>query len=167
MQSLNKYKFSKLSLERLSTCHILLQNLMKYVMEQQIMDFSILCGHRGKEAQNEAVREGHSLLCYPHGRHNNVPSLAVDIAAYPIDNFNHSNTVRTRRLACLVKRTAKLKKIPVFWGGDWTHFVDIYHFQLPEFYANEYAAKDSLHTQDLNKKADAVLKRGDKLLKRD
>ena len=129
-----KYKFSKLSLERLASCHYKLQALMHGVMGQQIMDFSILCGHRGKEAQNEAVRKKRSLLCWPHGRHNSTPSLAVDIAAYPIRDFDSINTSETINLAHIVKRTAKLKSIPVFWGGDWTHFRDIYHFQLPEFY---------------------------------
>ena len=132
-----KYKFSKISLERLNTCHRLLQILMHSVMGQQIMDFSILCGFRDKKDQNDAVREGRSLLCWPHGRHNHKPSLAVDIAAYPIDDFNNTNTRRTIVLANLVKRTAQLKKIPVFWGGDWTHFKDVYHFQLPEFYKDK------------------------------
>ena len=131
-----KYKFSTISMERLDTCHRQLKKLIMLVMAEQVMDFSVLCGHRGKVAQNEAVRKGRSLLCYPHGRHNKLPSLAVDIAAYPIDNFNNDNTVRTKQLSVVVKRVARANKIPVFWGGDWTHFVDIYHYQLPAFYAN-------------------------------
>ena len=128
------YKFSKISLTRLGSCHPELQRLMKAVMADQQMDFSVLCGHRGKAAQNEAVRKGRSLLCYPHGRHNKIPSLAVDVAAYPINDFNADNTKRTEVLATHIKAKASQLKIPVFWGGDWTHFVDIYHWQLPSFY---------------------------------
>lgn len=135
------YSFSSISLERLNTCHIELQRLMHAVMNLQEIDFSILCGFRDKHDQDEAVREGHSMLCWPHGRHNHEPSLAVDIAAYPIDDFNKDNTSRTIMLAKSVLGVATKLEIPVFWGGHWTHFQDIYHFQLPESYAKPEQAK--------------------------
>ena len=135
-QKKDAYHFSKTSLERLGTCHVELQRLMHAVMNEQAMDFSILCGFRDMHDQNEAVKRGASKLCWPHGRHNHMPSLAVDIAAYPIDNFSQDNTHRTKVLAALVQQKAKQLEIPVFWGGHWTHLDDIYHFQLPESYAN-------------------------------
>ena len=131
------YHFSNLSLSRLSTCHVELQRLMHAVMNEQRMDFSILCGFRNKHDQNDAVKRGTSKLCWPHGRHNHDPSLAVDVCAYPIDNFNQCNTARTMVLATLIQQKAKELKIPVYWGGHWTHLNDIYHFQLPESYATE------------------------------
>ena len=130
------YKFSKLSLERLGTCHAQLQRLMNAVMLEQKMDFSVLCGFRNKADQDGAVARGTSELCWPHGRHNHKPSLAVDVIAYPICNFDVDNTIRTKRLAKLVLRKAKQLQIPVYWGGYWSHLDDIYHFQLPEHYKN-------------------------------
>ena len=128
------YKFSKLSLERLSTCHSDLQRLMNSVMLDQVMDFSILCGFRNKDDQDAAVARGNSELCWPHGRHNHKPSLAVDVAAFPITNFDTDNTIRTKRLARSILKKARHLQIPVFWGGHWSHLNDIYHFQLPDHY---------------------------------
>ena len=139
-----------LSLKRLGTCHFELQRLMHAVMNEQIMDFSILCGFRDKHDQNEAVKRGNSKLCWPHGRHNHLPSLAVDIAAYPIDKFNKDNTERTIALSKIVLKKAKELKIPVFWGGHWTHLDDIYHFQLPEYYKDvNNVSKDDVENVDV------------------
>ena len=110
---------------------------MHSVMAYQIMDFSILCGYRDEAEQNLDVKLGRSELCWPHGRHNHKPSLAVDIAAYPIDDFDRANTWRTKQLAKIVLKTASKLRIPVYWGGHWTHFKDVYHYQLPESYASK------------------------------
>ena len=117
---------------------------MHAVMNEQLMDFSILCGFRDKKDQNNAVKRGTSKLCWPHGRHNHMPSLAVDIAAYPIDEFSKENTDRTIMLATIVLQKAKDLKIPIFWGGHWTHLNDIYHFQLPSFYEKEAVQVESM-----------------------
>ena len=143
------YHFSKLSITRLSTCHVELQRLMHAVMNKQAMDFSVLCGFRDKHDQNLAVKRGHSKLCWPYGRHNHLPSLAVDVAAYPINNFDKENTQRTKVLAALIEATARELKIPVFWGGHWTHLDDIYHFQLPEHYAETKSEKEQPQTMPI------------------
>ena len=150
-QKKDVYHFSRLSLERLGTCHVELQRLMHAVMNEQRMDFSILCGYRDEVDQNKAVKQGHSKLCWPHGRHNHNPSLAVDIAAYPIDDFNQDNTHRTKILAAIVQQKAKQLEIPVFWGGHWTHLDDIYHFQLPESYAKPVHWVRPVITRNKNK----------------
>ena len=130
------YKFSELSLQRLYSCHPELQRLMHTVMAEQYMDFSVLCGFRDREDQNNDVKRGTSKLCWPHGRHNHRPSLAVDVCAYPVNDFNQDNTDRTIQLSKYVLSVAEKLEIPVFWGGHWSHFKDIYHYQLPEIYAN-------------------------------
>jgi peptidoglycan L-alanyl-D-glutamate endopeptidase CwlK len=48
-------------------------------------DCTILEGHRGKEAQNEAVRTGKSKVRWPNGNHNKSPALAVDVAPWPVN----------------------------------------------------------------------------------
>ena len=54
----NKFKFSKMSIEHLNTCAPLLRALMIYSFATSDIDFSILCGHRGKDEQNAAYRDG-------------------------------------------------------------------------------------------------------------
>lgn len=48
-------------------------------------DFSILEGHRGEAEQNKAYALGNSQKRWPQSMHNRTPSLAMDVAPYPID----------------------------------------------------------------------------------
>jgi peptidoglycan L-alanyl-D-glutamate endopeptidase CwlK len=49
----------------------------------------VLCGHRGQEAQDTAFKQGASKLKWPNSKHNKTPSLAVDIAPYPVNWQDH------------------------------------------------------------------------------
>lgn len=126
-------KFSEKSLERLRTCDPRLQALFAQVI--QIVDCVILEGHRGEEAQNRAVREGKSQLPYPRGKHNHVPSRAVDAAPYPID---WADSARFYHFAGIVRGVAAQMKIPIRYGGDWDgdfnvteeRFRDLVHFEV-------------------------------------
>lgn len=84
----------KQSLERLMTCHDDLQLLILDVAQRinagelfvaGIRDITVLCGYRGQLEQNRAFIDGKSKLDWPHSKHNKTPSLAVDIAPFPID----------------------------------------------------------------------------------
>lgn len=72
--------FSENSLKELKTCHTKLQELLKEAINE--FNFSVIEGHRGEERQNRLYREGKSKLRYPDSKHNDEPSLAVDIAPY-------------------------------------------------------------------------------------
>ena len=115
-------KFSKISKERLSTCDSRLQEIMNELIE--FYDFSVLCGHRGKEAQEEAVAKGTRSLHWPNSKHNTVPSLAIDIAPYPID---WENIERFKYLGSLVFKIAVRKGITLRWGASWG---DYPHFEI-------------------------------------
>lgn len=84
-------KFSKISEERLNTCHPLLQTLMREVIKTY--DCAILCGHRNKEDQDKAFEGGFSKVKFPNGKHNSMPSLAVDVAPNPIDWSNREKFI--------------------------------------------------------------------------
>ena len=72
------FKFSTRSNTALDTAHPSLGRVFRKVILSR--DCTILIGHREKEAQNEAVRTGHSTKLWPTGKHNRKPSLAVDAA---------------------------------------------------------------------------------------
>ena len=116
-------KFGKRSRERLETCHSDLQVLFNHVIED--IDCSVLCGHRGEADQNKAVAEGRSKALYPHGRHNADPSLACDVAPYPID---WDDLHRFYYFSGFVLATAKVLKDlgeithDIRWGGNWRGF---------------------------------------------
>ncbi len=120
-----KNKFSESSQEKLSTCHPFLQEVCNELIKH--VDFTVLCGYRDKIAQDEAFTKGASKFKFPNSKHNISPSLAVDLAPYPIDWNDH---VKFANLAKLFKQIAEHKGIHVVWGGDWKEFKDLVHFQL-------------------------------------
>jgi len=118
-------KFSRVSCEKLATCHPDIQQLMHEVIKS--VDIIILCGHRGEAEQNAAFANHTSQLRWPQGKHNKTPSMAVDIAPYPL-NWDDSKTFRA--LGEVVKRIALSMDIPIKWGGDWKSFKDLPHYEL-------------------------------------
>ena len=120
--------FGKLSLERLATCDQRLQLIANAAI--LITDFSVSCGYRGEQAQNEAYAAGHSRLRYPQSRHNRSPSQAMDLIPWPVD---WGNIGRFKALAKIVKKTAADMNIPLDWGGDWLTFKDYPHYELRNY----------------------------------
>lgn len=123
--------FSARSRANLETCHEDLQRLFGEVIKHY--DCTILCGHRGEEEQNEAFRQGRSQLQFPQSKHNSLPSIAVDVAPYPIDWDNRS---RFYHFGGLVLGISIGMGIPIRWGGDWdmdTDLNDQSFFDLPHF----------------------------------
>lgn len=126
--------FSKGSLAKLRTCDKRLQDLMNECIKET--DFSVLCGTRGKKEQDAAYAAKLTKLRYPYSKHNSNPSLAVDIAPYPID---WNDVQRFKDLAKVVLRKAKEMGIKIRWGGDWScdgieneTFVDLPHYEIRE-----------------------------------
>jgi len=125
--------FNKLSGDRLATCHPDLQEVCNEGIK--FLDFTILCGHRTEDEQEDAVRRGASTQHWPNSKHNSMPSLAVDIAPYPVD---WADTARFARLIGYLERIAWEKAIEVRWGGDWNQnfrtkdekLVDMPHLEL-------------------------------------
>ena len=141
------FYFGKTSKERLETCHddlkIICNQAIKYI------NFSILEGHRSLEKQQEYYRQGKSKLdgIILKSKHQAYPSLAVDIAPYPIDFKQEAKSKArfyflagimfavTQELLAQKKITHKLR-----WGGDWNGnvefhdqtFDDLPHFELVE-----------------------------------
>jgi peptidoglycan LD-endopeptidase CwlK len=133
-------QFSPLSLSRLSTCHPDLQNLFLEVIKY--FDCTILVGHRGEEDQNKAFAEKKTKLKFPHSKHNSMPSMAVDVAPFPIPKWSSLNDfvyfggyvhAMADKLFDEKKMSRKLR-----YGGDWNRsdrvsddsFQDLVHFEL-------------------------------------
>lgn len=95
-------------------------------------DFTVVCGHRDKAAQEKALREGKSKLGWPKSRHNSLPSRAVDLAPYcnKIKGIPWDDVTEFKVMATHVKHAAGKLGIGIEWGGDWGTFRDLPHFQL-------------------------------------
>jgi hypothetical protein len=107
-------KFSQLSAKRLQDCTQEVQHLCKEVIRSK--DFTIICGFRNKEEQNEAFRLRRSTKQWPDSKHNTFPSPAVDVAPYPVD---WNDKARFARLFGYMERVAEELGYRVVWGADW------------------------------------------------
>ena len=118
-------KFSKTSKEKLVTCHRDLQRLCNELIEYT--DFTVICGHRTEEEQEEVYENGYSMVPYPMSKHNRFPSIAVDIAPYPID---WENVERWTIFVDMVKMLADKLGINIKCGRDFKSFKDYPHIEL-------------------------------------
>ena len=88
-----------------------------------IVDFTVLCGHRGGVEQEKLYSDGRSKLRYPDSLHNDTPSKAVDIAPWPIPADwgarEPKELARFYHLMGVIKAVAHYEGIKVRLGGDW------------------------------------------------
>jgi len=132
--------FGKTSIERLLTCHAVLQDLMKRVVARR--DCMIACGHRNEEDQNEAFDKGFSKLRFPQSKHNKFPSRAVDVVPWP-EKWDDKEAFID--LALIIREEwDKMENedkngFKLRWGGNWDiagchpleyDFIDLPHWEL-------------------------------------
>ena len=134
-------RFSQISRDRLRTCHRDLQVLFEFVIMNY--DCTIVCGHRGEVAQNQAFAEGNSEKQWPNSKHNSFPSNAVDAAPYETSGIDRGKTQsayfagRVMGVAVELKRQGLISH-DIRCGIDWdrdndvddTKFWDACHFEI-------------------------------------
>jgi peptidoglycan L-alanyl-D-glutamate endopeptidase CwlK len=131
-------KFGYSSLRQLETCDPRLQRLFNEVIKY--WDCTILEGHRSQTRQDELYARGRTapgdiVTWVRTGKHNMVPSLAVDVTPYPIDWNNHDRLVA---FAGFVLGISKMLDLKIRWGGDWNRNLnpedekspDLPHFEI-------------------------------------
>lgn len=132
-------RFSARSIAALATCDERLQRIACAAIQH--VDFSILEGHRGKEAQDAAFHAGNSKVRWPYGNHNKRPSRAFDFAPWPIDWGEKPTAVaRFAFVAGVMHVEARRLGIKIRFGWDWTRnldprderFLDWPHVELDE-----------------------------------
>lgn len=131
--------FSQRSREQLATCDPRLQRIASEAI--QLTDFTVLEGHRDEAAQERAYAKGLSKVRWPHGKHNEVPSRAMDIAPFPIDWSEKATALaRFAFLSGVIHACARKLGIKVRFGWDWNRdldprndaFLDWPHVELDE-----------------------------------
>lgn len=126
-------KFSEASKKRLATCHPDLQKIFNLVIKN--VDCTVTEGYRSDEDQEEAYKKGNSTLRAGQSKHNQMPALAVDVVAYPIQ---WESSKRNYHFAGYVKGIADALGIKIRCGADWDGdndlddqtFNDLVHFEL-------------------------------------
>jgi peptidoglycan L-alanyl-D-glutamate endopeptidase CwlK len=91
-----------------------------------------LCGHRGREEQEQAFATHRSKSHYGQSRHNYTPSLAVDVMPwYPDEpHVRWGELQELREFANFVMGAAAGMGIQIRWGGTFTNFFDGPHYEL-------------------------------------
>jgi peptidoglycan L-alanyl-D-glutamate endopeptidase CwlK len=102
----------------------------------EVIDITVLVGHRTQADQDEAYNTKRSQLQWPDSKHNQLPSKAIDISPYPIPkDWDPKGFIY---VAGVVKAEAHHMGLRVRWGGDWdedddltdNRFNDYVHFEL-------------------------------------
>ena len=97
------------------------------VLREVKSDFMVIWGQRGKEDQEKAFTDGKSKAHWPESPHNKEPSMAVDLAPFPID---WPDKARFILLAGMVLQEAAKQGIKVVWGGTFkSQPGDLGHFE--------------------------------------
>lgn len=136
--------FSVLDIQRLQTCDHALQDIL--IEAREIVPFMVLEGHRGQAAQEAAFAAGKSQLHWPHGKHNGVPSQAVDVAPIyfsgDVRQIDWGDLVAFGRIMGVVQAVAHKRGVKLRFGLDWDgdfrsvgrdpdeHFMDAPHIEL-------------------------------------
>lgn len=102
---------------------------------QVYQPFQVVYGIRTLVEEHEAVATGHSTTM--HSRH--LPnkkglSCAVDVAAIIKGKLSFAPGLEASVFGAIaheVMLAARVQNVPVEWGGNWNHFKDWGHFQLP------------------------------------
>ena len=126
-------RYGRRSRRNLNTCDKSLQGLFNEVIKH--FDCSVLGGFRDRDGQDTAYASGHSTKKWPDSKHNSKPSIAVDVAPYPID---WKDIERFIYFGGVVKGFAFESGLPLRWGGDWNNdtqlsdniFDDLVHFEV-------------------------------------
>lgn len=150
-------RFGKASLAQRATLApplvVLVDDVAAFVPAK--FDFSLICGFRGKAAQEQAFLDKASTKRWPDSMHNvQLPdgtpcSLAVDVAPYDADRKAPAwnDDLRIARLIGIFDARAIALQIPIRVGLDFDgdgrsrgdeRFIDAWHIELAGDIARQY-----------------------------
>lgn len=119
------FTFGARSLTRLQTCHEDLQLVAHRALAMSTIDFAIIWGLRGREAQNEAFATGASKKQWPESMHNGKPeedyrvSHAFDFAPWIGGTIPWDDAGAFYAVAAVILAAGKCERVPLRYGGDW------------------------------------------------
>ncbi len=133
-------KFGKTSTKRLNTAHPVLQELFQRVVLRR--DCSITEGFRGEAEQRYVFNVGLSKVDWPNSKHNQHPSVAVDVVPWPEKwaceaAFLELRVIIYKEWGQMIKE-GLTEGFRLRWGGDWDGdgdrtdqtFHDLPHWEL-------------------------------------
>jgi peptidoglycan L-alanyl-D-glutamate endopeptidase CwlK len=127
-------KYSRSSLNNLSTCHQDLQDLFHAVLEFGYFDLTIIEGKRSLERQKQLFNEGASKTM----KSKHLTGHAVDVGIYKNGGIDWNDKNAYYVLAGIVTAISDEIGVKVRWGGNWDKdrdfddqsFNDLVHWEL-------------------------------------
>lgn len=136
--------YSQKSKAKLNTCHPKIIRIMNRAILK--MDHTVLFGNRPEAEQFELYKKGRKLhkgkwvkvgptVTDRDGKikksmHNYVPSLAIDVAPWPID---WNDLERFEELKDVIFEAAEEEGIKIIWGADWDSDGNIAEHSLQDY----------------------------------
>jgi peptidoglycan L-alanyl-D-glutamate endopeptidase CwlK len=118
------------SLDKLKECHPDLQTLIRRVDE--VYPVQVICGFRSNEDQQKAFDEGKSKAPPGKSKHNQKPSLAVDVVPDPDRNhktISWTDLTQYEIMCFAIEQIAEDLNIKIRLGRDFS-IVDWPHVEL-------------------------------------
>ncbi len=113
------FQFGARSQAKLETVDPALRQVAELVMGWNIFDFTIVWGHRGEDAQEDAFRAGNSSKRWPDSLHNQEPSLALDFAPWVNGAIPWNDTHAFAVLGGMFVAAGEILGTSIVYGGDW------------------------------------------------
>jgi len=126
----NNFKFSKRSWEKLHDVHPKLVAVASRALLYSVVDFAVWRGIRDIETQRRYVRAGWSqTMNSKHLPQEDGYAHAVDLRPYHDGSYSWDHG-KLALIAPAMQKAADELGVKITWGGSWTSFVDMPHFQL-------------------------------------
>ena len=116
--------FFQHNINKLKTCNPQLARLV--ITISLLVPLRVVECHRNKADQNKAYKQKKSKAPWPHSKHNQTPSLAVDIIPA---RFGYRSVAAFYMVADLMKSIGAANNMKIIWGGDWK-MRDYSHFEI-------------------------------------
>lgn len=144
-------KYGEASKAKIAECDPRLQAVLNELI--QLLDNTVMVGHRGQIEQDLAFAQGRSKTPWPKSKHNSTPSLAADVAPYFSEEPHirwPSNAImrdpdaqvfaRYAYMVGLARGIAHAKGIHLRSGMDWdsdgeiadNSFMDLPHLEISD-----------------------------------
>ena len=128
--------FGRASRTNLRTVEFQGQQLAHRVLK--IKDHSILQGHRPEDEQNAAFDTGNSKLRWPDGKHNRLPSTAMDVQTHPVPEREQELREEQLYLLGLYRGIGSEMDMEVTTGADWDSNGEISDNGFDDFFHVEW-----------------------------
>jgi len=125
------FKFSQRSMQNMSGIDDSLIVIAHHALRLSSVDFGIPStgGRRTAEQQHALYKEGKSQLDGYDSLSRHQTGRALDVFAW-VDGAVSYDEHHLALVACAMLQAASAAKVPLEWGGHWTRFKDMPHFQL-------------------------------------